>query len=102
MKQLVLQWSSNDISEYNRLLLIEKIIVESLPDNCEVDGHDIGSGEMNVFILTERPKYVFDQLKSVLESEHLLIGVRAAYREDDDSSDYTVLWPTDLHKFSVA
>jgi len=39
-------------------------LIDALPDGSEVDGHDAGSGEVNIFdSTTEEPKRAFDELK---------------------------------------
>ena len=44
----------------------------------EVDGHDAGSGEMNIFISTDHPFQVFDWLKGPLVAHDLFADVRVA------------------------
>jgi hypothetical protein len=67
-------------------------IVEQI---AEVDGHDIGSGEMNIFILTADPVASIELVKPLLSAASLLDKVSVAYREVR-SHDFTVLWSTSL------
>ena len=58
---LVLQWpSSSTAKELDLLISREDQIREDIGDHGNVDGHDIGSGEMNIFIFTEDPKATFE------------------------------------------
>jgi hypothetical protein len=55
--QLVLQWPGVSTADYDRLLSLEEAIR---------DGHDFGSGEMNIFIHTDNPKSECEKIKSLL------------------------------------
>jgi hypothetical protein len=57
-----------------------------------VGGHDCGSGETNIFIVTSDPVATFQRVKPVLKRARQLQSVTAAYREAD-GDDYTVIWP---------
>ena len=52
---LVLQWAPSSTLDYDRLIEIEDDLTERLPE-CMVDGHDLGSDEMNIFIFTDDPR----------------------------------------------
>jgi hypothetical protein len=54
--QLVLQFQAESVQEFDELVVLENLLVETLPLQAEVDGHDFGSGEFNIFILTDLPK----------------------------------------------
>jgi hypothetical protein len=53
--QLVLQWPAHAIEDFDRLVEVEETLVERLSERHDVDGHDMGAGEMNMFIHTEHP-----------------------------------------------
>lgn len=54
--QLVLQFAkAEDLNNYDKLLRFEEALISLLGRSADVDGHDFGSGEMNIFILTEDP-----------------------------------------------
>lgn len=79
----------------------EDKLEESLPD-AEIDGHDIGSGEINIFIHTNDPLNTFKMAKNVLEEGGLdLENIKMAYRELS-SEKYIPLWPENLVDFNVA
>jgi hypothetical protein len=100
--QLVLQWAVPfPIENLDDLVALEDLLIEELADGGEVDGHDVGSGEVNIFIHTDSPMETFNVLQPILKSRTLLHHTRAAYR-DLDEDQYTVLWPVGLKSFSVA
>lgn len=80
---------------------IEDVLTERLTELHEIDGHDVGSGEVNIFILTNDYEKAFDEVKAALKGRGLWVDARIAYREID-KSEYTVLWPKGLNEFSVA
>lgn len=82
------------------MITVENALIDVLPDGSEVDGHDAGSGEVNIFIHTNAPARVFDALKSMLADSGLLTSARVAFREQS-KGEYTVLWPEGLETFKV-
>jgi hypothetical protein len=100
--QLVLQWTLGSFAnDYDTLIATEDLLITNLVDHGTVDGHDMGSGEMNIFILTDDPYLSFGQAKSILESSSTWATLRAAFREVD-GSEYTILWPKYLTQFKLA
>ena len=65
--QLVLQLPSNIVPDFDAMVAIEDELIERLSGIAEVDGHDIGSGTINYFVLTTKPKQAFERAKSVFE-----------------------------------
>ncbi len=96
--QLVLQFPAKLIN-LDSLVKIEDDFVEIIKDG-EVDGHDIGSEEVNFFILTNEPDNVFKSLKQYLIEEELLNCLKAAYRPIDGEK-FVILYPSSLKKFNV-
>jgi hypothetical protein len=68
-----------------------------------VDGHDFGSGEFNVFVLTDAPAKVFQDVQDAVknQSHALQTQMRVAYRQLG-ADEFTVLWPVGLKEFHVA
>jgi len=99
--QLVLQWPARSIKDFDALVEIEDALIANLSGESEVDGHDAGSGEMNIFVMTDRPQSAFDEVKAILASRELWLSIRAAYREVT-GSDYTILWPKGLTEFKIS
>jgi len=98
--QLVVQWPSTSIKDYDAMIEVEGVLIERLSELHEVDGHDAGAGEVNIFIHTNDIGKAFDEVKAALQGENLLAGARIAYREVNKSK-YTVLWPDGLKEFNI-
>ena len=98
--QLVLQWSVSSLEDFDALIDIEFNLEEILDPQHEVDGHDMGTGEMNIFIHTRDPESLLQPLRDLLVSKERWDGVRIAYRKFSDE-DFTVMWPVDLSSFDI-
>ena len=98
---LVLQWPAFSESDYDALVEIEDVLEENLGTSALVDGHDFGSGEMNIFVWTDQPNKTFADVEVALGSHPRRKDVRAAYRLAAGEG-YTILWPPGLENFSVA
>lgn len=98
--QLVLQWPSSGLSSYDYLLEVEDRLIAELSDRSAVDGHDQGSEQFNIFILTEDPVATFDLVKTILNNDGYWSSISAAYRELNGDT-YKILWPQDLEAFEV-
>lgn len=90
--QLILQFRGDTLADYDAMIALEDELIEELQDTAEVDGHDCGSGESNIFIFTSDPVATFQRAKAVIERAGLLHAVTAAYREVDGER-HTVIWP---------
>lgn len=99
--QLVLQWPGATLRDYDAVVELETILIRRLSGGAVVDGHDMGVGEVNVFILTKNPAHTFDEIKSILGSRDAWVDARVAYRELGKDR-YNVLWPNDLERFKVS
>ena len=98
--QLILQWPADSIKDYDNMLDVEESIIDAIGDLGDVDGHDFGSVEMNIFIFTDHPQMAFEKIKSVgLLTDHLS-DIRVAYREVD-KENYIILFPANLKDFNV-
>ena len=98
---LVLQWPNASIKDYDSLIAIEDLLTERLSEDSDVDGHDAGAGEMNIFINTNNPATTFKEIQDTLGSRDFWVDARVAYREPA-RSDYTILWPKGLTEFKIA
>ena len=99
--QLVLQLPASSIQDYDDMVELEGIIMQALGGLGEVDGHDAGSGEMNIFILTDEPRLAFDRIKVVVGTRDFLPDLKVAYREIG-RSDFTIIHPPHLKQFAIA
>jgi len=97
----VLQWpSSSTAEELDLLILLENQIRKDIGDEGNVDGHDIGSGEMNIFIFAEDPKATFERVKNIGSIPNHMSNFKAGYREVGDD-EFVPLYPEGLDCFSV-
>src|SRR5262245_66211694 len=64
--QLVLQWPASSIEGYVTLVEIEEVLINGLTAGSEVDGHDAGFDQVNIFIRTDYPERTFEGDRSVL------------------------------------
>ena len=100
--QLVLQFRGDSLDDFDAMVALEDELTEELGDSADVDGHDVGSGETNIFIFTSDPAATFERARPVLERAKQFKAVTAAYREVNGER-YTVIWPEgSRQKFAVA
>jgi len=99
--QLVLQLPASSIKDYDAMIELEETIMRSLGNLGKVDGHDAGSGEMNIFILTDHPKLAFQAIKQLLGTRDFMPELKVAFREIG-KDDFTILHPTGLSHFAIA
>jgi hypothetical protein len=97
--QLVLQFAADSTEDFDRLIALEDRLIEEL-DVATVDGHDFGSGEFNIFVLTDDPATVFGKAHGIVINQGVPNVMRSAYREMD-REEYVILWPSSLTEFSV-
>jgi hypothetical protein len=90
--QLVLQFRGDSLGDFDQMVALEDRLIEDLGHSAEMDGHDCGSGETNIFIFTTDPATTFWRVRQTLKQEGRLEAVTAAYREVG-GEQYTVLWP---------
>jgi hypothetical protein len=89
--QLVLQFPLSESSDFDALIEFETRLTFELGSEHVVDGHDLGSSEMNVFIHTDSPEIAFEKATLIL-GEHLSATIKAAYRAMD-SDQYQWIHP---------
>ncbi len=68
--QLVFGWLASSEADYRLLLAIEETIRQGLGPIGLVDGHDVGAGEMNVFIHRDDPKGTFERTRSLIQGKY--------------------------------
>ena len=99
--QLVLQFRGDSMPEIDALVELEDQVVEVLGDAADVDGHDIGRDEANIFVMTRDPEAAFRKALPVLRSQSSFSGLIAAFRTIDGEA-YSVVWPSSFKgAFSV-
>ena len=68
----------DSLEDLDATVALEDALIEKLGAFADVDGHDVGSGETNIFIYTSDPAATFRQTKPVLERRQQLQSVTAA------------------------
>ena len=99
--QLVLQFAANSVDDFDRLIALEAELIQELVGKAEVDGHDFGQSEFNIFILTDEPVPAFEKARGCIEKQALPYDWRAAYR-DLTGDAYVIVWPVSLGDFRVS
>jgi hypothetical protein len=99
--QLVLQWPAVSKADFDRLISLEELIEDGLGDIGIVDGHDFGSGEMNIFVHTDNPEPAFEKIKSLLAVGGNVHEMKAGYR-DCGEDNYIAIYAEGLKQFSIA
>jgi hypothetical protein len=98
--KLVLQWPCSDLAGYDAMIELETALESVLVGGAFLDGHDAGSGEMNIFIHTDRP----EETLAAIRQSGLLVGwaasYKAAYRPRLEEG-WTILHPPGLESFGV-
>jgi hypothetical protein len=98
--QLVVQFAGNDIADFDEMIELEDRLTYGLADRHLVDGHDVRSGEVNIFVHTNDPILACDEVMGLLEDGQRR-RAKIAYRSFR-SDEYAVLWPLDVEQFSIA
>jgi hypothetical protein len=97
---LVLQWPSSSGADFDDLVAMEDQLKSAPRPYGSVDGHDFGSGEMNIFVETDAPNEAFAKASVALGDTPRWSEVRAAYRAESGDA-HEILWPPSLSAFSV-
>lgn len=88
------------MADYNALILFEDEISNLLDGTTTVDGHDFGSEEANIYIITEKPEADFKTIKTALGKRLEKRKIKIAYREIG-TLKYTSLYPSGAEKFTI-
>jgi hypothetical protein len=91
--QLVLQFPAKDETDFDKLIELEEEIEDQIGSDHEVDGHDFGCSEMNLFIHTNDVKKAFSDIQKVI-SVNTFPGLKIGYRLLG-AEEYTLLWPNE-------
>jgi hypothetical protein len=91
--QLIIQFQLADASvdDFDRLIIIENELRIIMKDKHDVDGHDLGADEMNIFIHTNDPDDAFKLAKNVLSKNDLKTILVASRQMKGE--EYSVIWP---------
>lgn len=98
--QLVLQWRGEYQPPFDKLVELEEALIAGLGEFGDVDGHDMGSNESNIFVMTDVPQSCFERCLLILHGTEYRHGLAAGFSSDEDD-DYVALWPAGSTVFSV-
>ena len=95
---LIIQFKTDGTTpDFDRLVALEDTLIRGYAQNrcAEVDGHDFGSGTMNIFILPKRSwaatiEVAFSYLKHHRVLDYAIIAKRLK------SERHVVIWPKDF------
>ena len=100
--QLIIQFPIADASAdvFDRLIMLENELELILRGRHQVDGHNIGTGVINLRIRTDDPKEAFELAKAALSKKDLETIIVA--NKQLNSDEYSILWPGDFEgKFEI-
>ena len=98
--QLVIQFPGETEDDFDLLIEMEDKLEDGLGPIADVDGHDFGNDEMNIFIYSAKPEECFEKVKLLLSDMADIGKMKAAFRHVD-SEDFMVIWPKGLKQFEV-
>jgi hypothetical protein len=90
--QLVIKLWRSSLSQEGFLGSLQADLKQALGDTVELEGHDVGAKEINLFMLTNEPRHAFRKAKDVLAARGVENGLSAAYRLNG-GAQFTSLWP---------
>jgi hypothetical protein len=90
--QLVFRFRKSSLERPDDIQSLERALADSLGDAVQLDGHDIGPRDVNLFLMTPDPTSAFRRSKPALEQLALLDKVTAAHRVEGGAR-FTVIWP---------
>jgi hypothetical protein len=97
--QLVIQFPEAAFPDFGGLVAYEDSLHEVLGDRHEVDGHDIGSGEINFFLFTDDPEGALAEIRDAGLLAHPYVRAAARIVEGED---FEPMWPVgDNRDFTV-
>ena len=90
--QLVLQFPEAAFSDFDAVVRYEDSLLAVFGDRHEVDGHDMGSGEVNFFVITDDPQGALMEIRGssggLLSHPDLRVAARPT-----NADVYEPLWP---------
>ena len=97
---LVIQFAVDKNVDLNSLTEIEETIIDSIDPKHEIDGHDFGVNEFNIFIYTNDPHDASSQVKRTIRSKKHK-QMKIAYRLSN-GEEYKIIYPENFTgKFEV-
>lgn len=90
--QLIIKFWRQSLADEEFLATIEAELKQALGNAVELEGYDISSKEINLFMMTAEPRDTFRRARSILEKRGVVNGVSAAYRLVGGAR-FISLWP---------
>lgn len=90
--QLIIKFWRKSLADESFLATIESDLRDALGDSVELEGHDVGPKEINLFMLTAEPRIAFRKARDILEQRGITNGVSAAFRLNG-GEQFTSIWP---------
>lgn len=82
----------------NEIGAIARVLEDEAAGKYEVDGHDVGSGTVNFFLLTENAEVAIERVIVLYGAGLLRQGMRVGV---PDAGFYRPIFPIDLKQFSL-
>ena len=98
--QLVFQLRGSSQLDFEEMIALEGELRSGIGELGEVDGHDVGQGQMNVFVLTPSPIRCFERVRLLPGFARAMPRLKVAFRPLDGDG-YEVLHPPGLSSFTV-
>jgi hypothetical protein len=100
--QLIYRFRKAALESPDDVQALERELAESLGDKAQLDGHDTGPRDIDLFLGTTDPGSAFRRSKPALERLALLDKVTVAHRLEGGAK-FTVIWPLKYgRKFKLA
>ena len=90
--QLVLRFRKASFGNPEDIDTLERALADALGDTAQLDGHDTGARDIDLFISSTDPASTFRRSKPALQNLLVLDRVIAAYRLEGGAR-FTVVWP---------
>lgn len=97
----MIQLPESAFSDFDELMDYEDALAETLGDEHEVDGHDIGSGEINFYVFTAEPSAAFNLVREARDGALLSHPELRAASRPVDGEKFEPLWPQGANDFKV-
>ncbi len=102
MHLLVNQLPESAFPEFDDLVQYEDALIDTLDDVHQVDGHDIGSGEVNFFVVTDAPTAAFATIRDTRGGVLLSHPEARGASRPLDGDVFEPLWPPgDQRAFTI-
>ena len=96
----MLQFDLTAPDDFDAVLAVEEQLTDALDGMADVEGHNVGTRMMHVFIWCDDADETFVSVRDIVDTE-LLDHARAGWRHADEHV-FTPLWPLGLERFDVS